>query len=36
MKNLKDEKLEKDYLEVWSYYSLEVNHKTLANIFEGL
>ncbi len=35
MKNLKDEKLEKDYLEVWVSYSLVVNDKTLVDMFEG-
>ena len=33
-KRLKDEKLEKDYPEVWSDFSLEVVDKTLVNIFE--
>ena len=36
MKNFKDEKLEKDYPEVWVYYSLEVNDKTLVDMFEDL
>ena len=31
MKNFKDEKLEKDYPEVWSDFSLEVFDKTLVN-----
>ena len=35
-KRLKDEKLEKDYPEVWSDFSLEVFDKTLVNMFEGL
>ena len=35
-KRLKDEKLEKDYPEVWSDFSLEVVDKTLVNMFEGL
>ena len=36
MKNLKDEKLEKDYSDVWSYYSLEVDDRTLVNMFDNL
>ena len=32
-KRLKDEKLERDYPEVWSDFSLEVVHKTLVNMF---
>ena len=36
MKNLKDESLEKDYPDVWSYYSLEVDDRTLVKVFEGL
>ena len=35
-KRLKDEKLEKDYPEVWSDFSLEVVDKTLVNMFESL
>jgi len=35
-KRLKDEKLERDYPEVWSDFSLEVVDKTLVNMFEGL
>ena len=35
-KRLKDEKLERDYPEVWSDFSLEVVDKTLVNSFEGL
>ena len=34
-KRLKDEKLEKNYPEVWSDFSLEVIDKTLVNMFEG-
>ena len=34
-KRLKDEKLERDYPEVWSDFSLEVVDKTLVNMFEG-
>ncbi len=33
-KRLKDEKLEKEYPEVWSDFSLEVVDKTLVNMFE--
>ncbi len=33
-KRLKDEKLEREYLEVWSDFSLEVVDKTLVNMFE--
>ena len=33
-KRLKDEKLERDYPEVWSDFSLEVIDKRLVNIFE--
>ena len=33
-KRLKDEKLERDYPEEWSDFSLEVVHKTLVNMFE--
>ena len=33
-KRLKDEKLEREYPEVWSDFSLEVVDKTLVNIFE--
>ena len=33
-KRLKDEKLERKYLEVWSDFSLEVVDKTLVNMFE--
>jgi hypothetical protein len=35
-KRLKDEKLEKEYPEVWSDFSLEVVDKTLVNMFEDL
>ena len=35
-KRLKDEKLEKEYREVWSDFSLEVVDKTLVKMFEGL
>ena len=35
-KRLKDEKLERDYPEVWSDFSLEVVDKTLVNMFEVL
>ena len=35
-KRLKDEKLEKEYPEVWSDFSLEVVDKTLVKMFEGL
>ena len=35
-KNLKDEKLEREYPEVWSDFSLEVVDKTLVSMFEGL
>ena len=34
-KRLKDEKLERDYPEEWSDFSLEVVDKTLVNMFEG-
>ena len=34
-KRLKDEKLERQYPEVWSDFSLEVIDKTLVNMFEG-
>ena len=34
-KKLKDEKLEREYPEVWSDFSLEVVDKTLVNMFEG-
>ena len=33
-KRLKDEKLEREYPEVWSDFSLEVVEKTLVNMFE--
>ena len=33
-KRLKDEKLEREYPEVWSDFSLEVIDKTLVNMFE--
>ena len=36
MQNLKDEKLEKDYSDVWSYYSLGVDDRTFVKVFEGL
>ena len=35
-KRLKDEKLEKDYPEVWSDFSMEVFDKTLVNLFPSL
>ena len=35
-KRLKDGKLEREYPEVWSDFSLEVIDKTLVNMFEGL
>ena len=35
-KRLKDEKLEREYPEVWSDFSLEVVDKTLVNLFEIL
>jgi len=35
-KRLKDEKLEREYPEVWSDFSLEVVDKTLVNMFKGL
>ena len=35
-KRLKDEKLEREYPEDWSDFSLEVVDKTLVNMFEGL
>ena len=35
-KRLKDEKLEKEYPEVWSDFYLDVFDKTLVNMFEGL
>ncbi len=35
-KRLKDEKLEREYPEVWSDFSLEVMDKTLVNMFEKL
>ena len=35
-KKLKDEKLERQYPEVWSDFSLEVIDKTLVNMFEVL
>ena len=34
-KRLKDEKLEREYPEVWSDFSLEVVDKTLVNMFDG-
>ena len=34
-KRLKDEKLEREYPEVWTDFSLEVIDKTLVNMFEG-
>ena len=34
-KRLKDEKLERDYPEVWSDFYLDVFDKTLVNMFEG-
>ena len=33
-KRLKDGELEREYLEVWSDFSLEVVDKTLVNMFE--
>ena len=35
-KRLKDEKLERQFPEVWSDFSLEVVNKTLVNMFENL
>ena len=35
-KGLKDEKLERQYPEVWSDFSLEVVYKTLVIMFEDL
>ena len=35
-KRMKDEKLEREYPEIWSDFSLEVVDKTLVNMFEGL
>ena len=35
-KQLKGEKLEREYPEVWSDFSLEVIDKTLVIMFEGL
>ena len=35
-KRLKDEKLEREYPEEWSDFSLEVIDKTVVNMFEGL
>ena len=35
-KRLKDEKLEREYPEVWSDFSLELVDKTLVNMFKGL
>ena len=35
-KRLKDEKLEREYPEVWSDFSLEVVDKTLVNMFDKL
>ena len=35
-KRLKDERLAREYPEVWSDFSLEVVDKTLVNMFEGL
>ena len=32
---VKNEKLEREYPEVWSDFSLEVVDKTLVNMFEG-
>ena len=34
-KRLKDEKLEREYPEEWSHFSLEVVDKTLVDMFEG-
>ncbi len=34
-KRLKDEKLEREYPEKWSEFSLEVVDKSLVNMFEG-
>ena len=33
---MKDEKLEREYPEVWSDFSLEVVDKTLVNMFDNL
>ena len=33
---MKDEKLEREYPEEWSDFSLEVVDKTLVNMYEGL
>ena len=35
-KRLKDEKLEKEYPEVWSDFSVEAVDKTLVNMFDNL
>ena len=35
MNRLKDEKLEREYPEVWSDFSLEVVDKTLVTMFEN-
>ena len=35
-RRLKDDRLEREYPEVWSDFSLEVVDKTLVNMFEGL
>ena len=35
-KRLKDEKLERQYPEIWSDFSLKVVDKTLVNMFENL
>ena len=35
-KRLKDEKLDREYPEVWSDFSLEVIDKTLVNMFDNL
>ena len=35
-KRMRDEKLEREYPEVWSDFSLEVVDKTLVDMFEGL
>ena len=35
-KRLKDEKLEREYPQLWSEFSLEVVDKTLVSIFAGL
>ena len=34
-KRLKDEKLKREYAEVWSDFNLEVADKTMVNMFEN-